>query len=66
MPADLIDMKGQTIGRLTVERLVGVSPWGALWDCRCKCGVTTSAVGSALRSGRVKSCGCIRRRASPV
>lgn len=29
-----------------------------LWLCRCKCGRTTLARGSQLRSGRRKTCGC--------
>jgi hypothetical protein len=61
MPQHLIPMTGQTHGRLTVQSLLGVAPWGAVWHCTCLCGRTTEAVGSALRLGRTKSCGCIRR-----
>lgn len=38
--------------------------WGTsvLWECRCDCGGSILAVGYKLRNGRVKSCGCYRKR----
>lgn len=32
----------------------------ALWDCVCDCGNTTKVNGGGLRSGNIKSCGCLR------
>jgi hypothetical protein len=31
-----------------------------IWECQCICGKKTIVAGSALRAGRVKSCGCLR------
>jgi hypothetical protein len=31
-----------------------------MWECRCDCGKLTIKSGYALRSGRNKSCGCLR------
>lgn len=58
----MINMTGQTIGRLTVLRRDDNKPIGkAFWYCQCKCGSTTSVWGSNLRRGHVTSCGCKRR-----
>ena len=58
----LIDMTGKWFGRLTV---IGISERrskgnNAYWVCKCDCGNTVSVVGSSLRNGTTKSCGCIR------
>lgn len=51
-------------------RLVAIEPVGSnrhhkvLWRCLCDCGKEAIVVGSALRSGIVKSCGCLHREAS--
>ena len=52
-----IDLTGQTFGRLTVMAYIGSS----LWRCECTCGNEALALGSQLRSGRHKSCGCLKR-----
>ena len=33
-----------------------------VWDCRCDCGALVSVIGSNLRSGKTKSCGCLKRK----
>ena len=59
MGASLGDLTGQTYGRLTVINLE--SP--ARWVCRCECGNLRSVAQRNLRSGQVKSCGCLRLNA---
>lgn len=59
-----IDLTGQKFGRLTViERVEDyISPSGykkIRWLCQCECGNTTAVEASSLRTGHVKSCGCI-------
>jgi hypothetical protein len=55
----IIDLTGQTFGRLTaVERAPG--KW-TRWLCRCTCGVETAVTSANLRSGDTSSCGCLRR-----
>lgn len=33
----------------------------ARWDCKCSCGNIATVIGSKLRSGTTKSCGCARK-----
>ncbi len=54
------NMTGLRFGRLDV-----ISPGPPMdgqrsWMCRCACGATKTALGTKLRSGRVKSCGCLK------
>lgn len=57
----IIDITGQTFGRLTVIACIGRKDKNALWQCHCSCGRKTSVIGKLLRSGHTKSCGCWRR-----
>src|SRR5699024_7767842 len=55
-----IDLTGQKFGRLVVVDREGSNKHKkAIWLCRCECGNTTVVVGSDLRSGHTKSCGCL-------
>lgn len=57
-----VDMRGQTVGRLTVvARGPNSAAGSACWYCRCSCGVETLVVGEALRRGTTQSCGCYHR-----
>jgi len=55
-----IDITGQRFGRL-----IALSPAGkderrrSLWLCRCDCGVEKVLALTNLRTGQVKSCGCL-------
>lgn len=55
------DEAGNTYGRLRVIRRDGSRRGLAVWLCVCTCGAQTAVTGDALRSGRIKSCGCYRR-----
>ena len=57
----LKDITGQRFGRLTVIERVPSYNTNAMWLCKCDCGNYTKALGSTLRSGGSKSCGCLRR-----
>ena len=57
-----IDMTGQRYNRLTVVEIVeGSAPVKSYWKCVCDCGNVTFVSGANLRSGAVKSCGCLRK-----
>lgn len=60
--ACFIDMTGKKYGRLTaikrVESALDIRP---VWLFRCECGNTHIARGNDVRSGRIKSCGCLHR-----
>lgn len=56
------DLTGRKFGRLEIlERAPNKSGiHEAMWKCKCDCGKKVNAVGGQLRSGRTKSCGCLR------
>ncbi len=54
-------LTGQTFGRLTaLYRLHNYHKKGTYWLCVCECGNLTEVRYSNLKSGHVKSCGCLR------
>lgn len=58
----LIDLVGQRFGRLTVIEKAprkGTTT-NARWICRCDCGNFTEVLGTTLRRGEARSCGCLR------
>jgi hypothetical protein len=65
----LVDVSGQTFGRLTVVRKVpppepkpGRKPrTEAFWECLCTCGRLRVVSTDNLRSGNTMSCGCLHR-----
>jgi len=58
-----IDLMGQRFGRLTVTARVENDRRvdRPTWRCVCDCGQEINLYGGALRGGRNKSCGCLRR-----
>jgi len=58
----MIDEIGNKYGNLTVIARGPVDRRGEiLWVCECGCGNKVNVLGSNLRNGRQKSCGCKRR-----
>ena len=56
------DLTNKKFGNLTVLRRVENSKHGKTqWLCQCSCGNLTKVVGSFLRNGRTKSCGCLKK-----
>ena len=52
---------GAVFGRLTVIRETEEREFkNVVYECRCQCGNITHVRGSELKSGNVKSCGCLR------
>lgn len=59
---DLIDRK---FGRLKVTSFYKESePGRPKWNCICKCGKQVVVLGSSLRLGTTKSCGCLKAEGS--
>lgn len=55
----VIDLTGEKFGEWTVLERSGSDKRGqALWKCQCSCGTIRNIVGSSLRKGSSKSCGC--------
>ena len=56
----LIDITGNRYGKLTVVCRAENAPKGiSRWECKCDCGKVVIVRGNNLRSGAVKSCGCL-------
>lgn len=61
------DITGNTYNRLTVVKRVGVNNSRAvIWECICSCGNTHNVTGTALRTGAIKSCGCLKHEYNPT
>lgn len=56
-----IDMTGRKIGRLTPLYPERVGKKTLYWHCLCDCGNTKMVLGSSLRNGETRSCGCLRK-----
>lgn len=56
------DLTGNKYGKLLVIRRFeqNSKSGNAKWVCRCDCGNTTIVIGSKLKNGYTKSCGCNR------
>ena len=56
---------GQRFGRLVVlRRNQRANMTNATWDCLCDCGNTVNVIGSLIKNGTTKSCGCYRNDVS--
>jgi hypothetical protein len=61
----IIDLTGHRFGRLVVlHRVPNKSPKKTRWAVLCDCGAASEATTANLRSGKVQSCGCLRREAA--
>lgn len=51
---------GKKYGKLLVIRDVGRKRGEILWECKCDCGNIVNVIGSNLRKGSTRSCGCLK------
>lgn len=59
------DLEGKTFGKLTALKPIGYDKQRyMLWECKCSCGNTKIIRSSHLIHGRIKSCGCISKKAN--
>lgn len=65
MPATL-DLSGQTFDRLFVVGFSHRRGRKRIHKCECLCGKTTFVETGALRTGHVKSCGCLHREQTTI
>lgn len=62
-----IDITGKKYNMLTViKRLESTKEGVTRWLCKCDCGNTTIVRGCNLKSGAVKSCGCLSKITKPT
>jgi hypothetical protein len=57
------DMTGHSFGRLTVTGATQTRTGSGevVWRCQCECGGIKNVAGSALRTGKTRSCGCLAK-----
>jgi hypothetical protein len=58
----MTDLTGNTYGKLTVVSRAKNKGRHIYWLCKCECGNTKEVKGDHLKSGSIKSCGCIVRK----
>lgn len=64
---ELIDLTGQRFGKLTVIKRYGTDKHSKVtWLCQCDCGKEAVVIGSDLKRGHSKSCGCSWKRNNTV
>lgn len=62
-----IDLSGQKFSRLMVIKKSHMrDKAGAKWQCECECGTVIHVNSLKLRSGKTKSCGCLKRERRPT
>jgi hypothetical protein len=60
----MLNLSGQQFDRLTVRERGPHKGRHTQWYCDCVCGTTCLVTTQHLRSGRTRSCGCLRRENS--
>ena len=55
-----IDISGKTFGNLTALEYTRTLEKRSYWKCKCNCGKVVEIRGKELKSGGVKSCGCLK------
>lgn len=64
IPSNIKDLTNQRFGRLFVVRFAHTRKHLAYWGCLCDCGTYKTTSGAHLRSGHIRSCGCLYREKS--
>lgn len=61
MDIKMNDLTGRRFGRVVVIGRAGSSSGRiSIWRCRCDCGTEFNAYANNLKSGRTRSCGCLK------
>jgi hypothetical protein len=53
------DITGQKFGKLTILKYVKTVNKRPYWECKCECGNIKIIRGKEIKSGLIKSCGCL-------
>lgn len=56
----VIELTGQRFGRWTVGQRMASVHNKATWQCLCDCGNVRTVIGTDLRRGATRSCGCFK------
>ncbi|MDF2791603.1 MAG: hypothetical protein K0S80_4705 [Neobacillus sp.] len=56
------DLTGKKFNRLTIDKFIEMNKFGkSTWLCKCDCGKEVVCVGSQIKTGYIKSCGCYQK-----
>lgn len=62
-----LNLEGQRFGKLTVLNALSEKIGGRVfWNCKCDCGNITKVSTNNLRSGAVRSCGCLIKETASI
>lgn len=61
VPYNFINLKGQKIGRLTINNLIRLESGKLAWECTCDCGNIKTSKHTDIKVGDVHSCGCLQK-----
>lgn len=67
-----LSLLGKRFGRLQVRSFAGTKAGRTLWECVCDCGSIVITVGTWMKRGHTRSCGCLagelagQRNAKPI
>ncbi len=62
MGRPLIDLTGKSFNRLTVIKILEKHTCGSYYyKCECSCGNIVKVISNNIKSGKIKSCGCLKR-----
>ena len=56
-----MNMVGKKYHRLFIVRFTGMVNNQSIFLCKCDCGIEKEIIGSCIKRGLIKSCGCIRK-----
>jgi hypothetical protein len=59
------DITGQKFGKLTILKYTKTVDKRPYWECKCDCGNIKEIRGKEIKSGAVKSCGCLKKERGP-
>jgi hypothetical protein len=58
---NFIDITGKRFNRLLIIKFSHTKDRKAYWECLCDCGNKSIVEGYSIRSGHIKSCGCLQK-----
>ena len=64
--AKIRDLTGQKFGRLTVIGIAETDTRKTYWVCQCDCGNFKTVRADSLISGKIKSCGCLKKEQDAI
>lgn len=53
---------GKKFNKLTIIKYMGKDKWGHRWLCLCECGNQKEISENNIKTGQVKSCGCLKNK----